>query len=182
MHDTESKLTVGTTLLTSIARPYWQTMSAFVEGLGIAINFRELNHPTFLPGLDLGPNCIYVDSDKLLFPGDLLHEAGHLAVTTAAQRAAVGSAALELPWPTDGEEIAAVLWSYAAAVHLDIPLELVFHDDGYKNESRWLIDNFQRGQYIGLPLLQWMGLCYDEQQATLHQVQPFPVMRQWLRA
>ncbi|MBC3873948.1 hypothetical protein H8K55_10125 [Undibacterium sp. LX15W] len=156
-------------------------MCDFVEGLGITIIFRQLHAPTFLPGLDLGPNCIYVDSEKLLYPGDLLHEAGHLAVTTAPQRAAVGSAALELPWPTDGEEIAAVLWSYAAAVHLEIPLEIVFHSEGYKNESGWLIDHFQQKQFIGLPLLQWMGLCYDEQQAPLHQAQPFPVMRKWMR-
>ncbi|MBC3808128.1 hypothetical protein H8K52_12310 [Undibacterium seohonense] len=158
-----------------------QTMCDFIESLGISIIPRKLEHVTFLPGLDLGPNCIYVDAEKLLYPGDLLHEAGHLAVTTAAQRSAVGSEALELPWPTDGEEIAAVLWSFAAAQHLQIPLEVVFHSDGYKNESQWLIENFQQGQYIGLPFLQWAGLCFDENQAALHQAQPFPVMQKWMR-
>lgn len=160
---------------------YQQVMCKFIESLGIAIIPKQLDHPTFLPGLDLGPNCIYLDAEKMQYPGDLLHEAGHLAVTTAAQRAAVGSDALELPWPTDGEEIAAVLWSYAAALHLGVPLEVVFHDNGYKNDSAWLIDNFNRGQYIGLPLLQWMGLCVDEQQAALHKIRAFPHMQKWLR-
>ncbi|GGX24326.1 hypothetical protein [Undibacterium macrobrachii] len=160
---------------------YQQVMCDFIESLGIAIIPKRLDHPTFLPGLDLGPNCIYLDVKKMQYPGDLLHEAGHLAVTTAAQRAAVGSDALELPWPTDGEEIAAVLWSYAAALHLGVPLEVVFHDNGYKNDSAWLIDNFNRGQYIGLPLLQWMGLCVDEQQAALHKIRAFPHMQKWLR-
>lgn len=160
---------------------YQQVMCDFIESLGIAIIPKRLDYPTFLPGLDLGPNCIYLDTEKMRYPGDLLHEAGHLAVTTKAQRAAIGSDVLELPWPTDGEEIAAVLWSYAAAVHLGIPLEVVFHDSGYKNDSAWLIDNFSRGQYIGLPLLQWMGLCVDEQQAALYKTRAFPNMQKWLR-
>lgn len=158
-----------------------KTMCNFVESLGISIIPKKLSSQTFLPGLDLGPNCIYVDADQFLYPGDLLHEAGHLAVTTAAQRAAVGSDALELPWPTDGEEIATVLWSYAAAVHLNIPLEVVFHEHGYKNESAWLINNFEQGNFVGLPLLQWMGLCFDAVQAPLHQTQPFPYMQKWVR-
>lgn len=160
---------------------YQEQICGFIESLGISIIPRKLDAPTFLPGLELGPNCIYVDAEKFLYPGDLLHEAGHLAVTTAAQRHAVGSETLELPWPTDGEEIGTVLWSYAAARHLGIPLDIVFHSNGYKNDSAWLIDNFQQGNYIGLPLLQWMGLCFDEQQAPLHQVLPFPSMRKWLR-
>lgn len=160
---------------------YQQLMCDFIESLGISIIPRKLDHSTFLPGLDLGPNCIYVDQDKLLYPGDLLHEAGHLAVTTGAQRAAVGSADLELPWPTDGEEIGTLLWSYAAAHHLEIPLDIVFHRHGYKNDSTWLIHHFQRGNYIGLPFLQWIGLCFDDKQATLHQAAAFPAMRQWLR-
>lgn len=160
---------------------YQKLMCEFIESLGISIIPRKLDQPTFLPGLELGSNCIYIDQDKLLYPGDLLHEAGHLAVTTGAQRAAVGSAALELPWPTDGEEIGAVLWSYAAAQHLGIPLDIVFHSDGYKSDSTWLIDHFQRGNYIGLPFLQWIGLCFDHQQAALHEVPAFPSMRKWLR-
>jgi len=160
---------------------YQQVMCDFIENLGISVIHKRLTHETFLPGLDLGPNCIYLDPEKLLYPGDLLHEAGHLAVTTAAQRMAVGSDALELPWPTDGEEIAAVLWSYAAAHHLGIPLDVVFHPNGYKNDGNWLIDSFGQGQFVGLPLLQWMGLCFDESNAALHQTQPFPVMQKWLR-
>lgn len=158
-----------------------ETMCDFIQSLGISIIQKKLEHSTFLPGLDLGPNCIYVDPEKLLYPGDLLHEAGHLAVTTGTQRAAIGTDALTLPWPTDGEEVAAVLWSYAAAQHLQIPLEVVFHDDGYKQDSQWLIDSFQQGQYIGLPFLQWAGLCFDESNAIFHQTQPFPVMQKWLR-
>lgn len=52
----------------------------FLNEIGIEIIEKELE-ATFLPGLDLGPNCIYIDYSKLLYPGDILHEAGHIAVT-----------------------------------------------------------------------------------------------------
>jgi len=167
--------------MTSTEQNYLLCMQDFIRSIGIKLEYKSLDQPTFLPGLDLGPNCIYVDREKLLYPGDLLHEAGHLAVTTSQQRAAIGSAASEQPWPTDGEEIAAVLWSYAAAMHLNIPLDIVFHAGGYKNDSNWLIENFSAGNYIGLPFLQWAGLCYDSQQASRHQSPAFPAMRRWMR-
>lgn len=165
----------------SNAQNYLPRIQEFILGLGIQLEFKSLKQATFLPGLDLAPNCICIDLEKLSYPGDLLHEAGHLAVTTARQRAVIGSPQSEQPWPTDGEEIAAVLWSYAAAVHLDIPLEVVFHKDGYKNDSTWLIENFSSGNYIGLPFLQWAGLCYDEVQARQHQTHAFPIMLRWMR-
>jgi hypothetical protein len=52
------------------------------------LEYRSLPQTTFVPGLDLGSKSIYIDQGKLQFPGDLLHEAGHLAVTAARQRAA----------------------------------------------------------------------------------------------
>lgn len=108
-----------------------------------------------MPGLSLGQNCIYVDYSKLLYPGDLLHEAGHLAVTTAEQRDNIGKISSDENWPTDGEELGAILWSYAALKHIGIPEQVVFHENGYKNDSQWLIDNFKNGVYIGLPF--WNG-------------------------
>jgi hypothetical protein len=167
--------------MNSTTHDYLVRMQDFILSLGIQLEYKSLPQTTFLPGLDLGSNCIYVDQEKLSYPGDLLHEAGHLAVTTARQRAAIGTAESEQPWPTDGEEIAAVLWSFAAALHLDIPLHVVLHDDGYKDDSAWLIENFSAGNYIGLPFLQWAGLCYDAKQAEVHQAQAFPAMQRWMR-
>jgi len=154
---------------------------AFLEETGIRVEEKELPADTFLPGLDLGPGCLYLHSEKLKYPGDLLHEAGHLAVTTPEQRFAIGTEKLELPFPTDGEEIAAVLWSYAAAQYLELPPEIVFHENGYKNESSWLIENFGEGNYIGLPFLEWVGLTAGEKRAEELGVKPFPHMLKWLR-
>lgn len=44
----------------------------FLKEIGIEIIDKDLDE-TFLPGLDLGPNCIYIDYNKLLYPGDILH-------------------------------------------------------------------------------------------------------------
>jgi len=153
----------------------------FLKTNGIEVFEKTLPEDTFLPGLTLGPGCIYVDYEKLNYPGDLLHEAGHLAVTTPEQRALAGTASSELPWPTDGEEIAAVLWSYAACIHLELPPQVVFHPDGYKNESAWIIGNFEAGNYIGLPFLEWAGLALGPERAAAAGVKSFPHMLNWLR-
>lgn len=161
--------------------PYLNQIVTFIESLGIRVQTRSLADDTFLPGVQLEANTVVYDPEKLLYPGDLLHEAGHLAVTTSQQRHAIGTPLLEEPWPTDGEEIVAVLWSYAAAKHIHLPVEVVFHPNGYKNQSDWLIDSFTSGNFIGLPLLEWMGLTWSNEKAAEAGKLPFPHMIQWLR-
>lgn len=160
---------------------YLPLMIGFIESIGFEVIRKQLSDKTFLPGLDLGPSCIYIDDEKLKYPGDILHEAGHLAVATSQQRNNIGSADLVLPWPTDGEEIATLLWTYAAAIELKLPLDVVFHENGYKGQAQWLIEQFQSGQFLGLPLLQWMGLCLDEQNAKTQNLPAFPTMLKWVR-
>lgn len=153
----------------------------FLNEIGIDIIEKELDETTFLSGLALGPNCIYVDFEKLLYPSDILHEAGHLAVTTASERKLVGTDAMPKEWPAQGDEIGAILWSYAAICHLKLPLEYVFHPNGYKNNSDWFISNFSNGNYIGLPLLEWAGMTLSKDLATAEGKKAFPVMQKWLR-
>jgi len=152
----------------------------FLKEIGIEIIEKELEE-TFLPGLELGPNCIYIDYDKLLYPGDILHEAGHLAVTIPSERKLVGSTQISKDWPTQGDEAAAILWSYAVLHHLQLPPEFVFHPNGYKGDSEWFISNFKSGIYMGLPLLEWMGLCLGKEKAEKENKSPFPAMQKWLR-
>jgi hypothetical protein len=142
----------------------------FLNTIGIDIIEKELDETTFLPGLCLGAN-----------PGDILHEAGHLAVTTSSERKLVGTEEMPKDWPTQGDEIGAILWSYAAICHLELPLEFVFHPNGYKNNSDWFISNFNSGNYIGLPLLEWAGLTLSEKRAAIEGKKAFPIMQKWLR-
>ena len=68
-----------------------------------------------------------------------------------------------------------LLWSYAAAKNIGLAPEIVFHEDGYKGEAEWLREQFVSENYIGLPLLQWMGMT------DVEGGYPFPKMKVWLR-
>ncbi len=158
-----------------------QAVLDFLDRIGIPVMERSLMHATFLPGLDLGPGCIYVDYARLSYPGDILHEAGHIAVTPSASRALIGSEQQDKDWPPPGEEIGAILWSYAAAMELGLPLNFIFHEDGYKDDSAWLIENFEAGNYIGMPFLEWAGLSLGAQRAAKEGKPAFPAMLRWIR-
>jgi hypothetical protein len=149
----------------------------WLQQIGLAIRFAPLSADTFLPGVTLELGGLVVDPDRLLYPGDLLHEAGHLATMLPVQRAAAGSNA----GSDMGDEIAAQTWSYAAAVHLGLPPEIVFHPHGYRGAAAALIRTYRDGA-AGVPLLQWMGLTLDPARAAASSVPPYPHMIRWLRA
>ena len=47
---------------------------------------RDLPDACFLPGVRVDRGRLLVDEARLLYPGDLLHEAGHVAIMPAAER------------------------------------------------------------------------------------------------
>ncbi|MEM5566281.1 hypothetical protein WNY78_14260 [Psychroserpens sp. AS72] len=145
---------------------------SFLNEIGIDVIKANLGDNTFLPGLQLQGQTILVDEEKLKYPGDLLHEAGHIAVTEKQLRPLIGTNKIGEDWPGLGDEIVAILWSYAALDHLKLDPKVVFHSEGYKNASPWFIEQFTSGVYMGLPLLEWMGVCDTE---------TFPKMKRWLR-
>ena len=68
------------------ADPLTERLTAFVRGIGIDVRAATLPDKTFLPGLDIRHGAILVDEARLTYPGDILHEAGHLAVADPAER------------------------------------------------------------------------------------------------
>ncbi len=160
--------------------PHLQKTIQFLTSIGIQVIERNLDDTTFLPGLNLGPNIIFVDYAKLKYPGDLIHEAGHIAVTAPEQRELIGTDNISEEWPTPGDEIAAILWSYAAARHLQLPADFVFHENGYKGHSEWYITNFTNNSYIGLPLLQWFRMAHSNDEVSKG-MPAFPAMQHWMR-
>src|SRR4051812_28934524 len=138
----------------------------------LPVTFAALSVPTFLPGVRMQTGGLVIDPGQLLYPGDILHEAGHLALMEPARRACVcGDAG-----PDGGEEVGAIAWSYAAAVHLHPDPRVVFHPDGYRGAARSLLDNFSAGRAIGVPMLQWRGLAFEERRAGELGVPPYPHM------
>jgi hypothetical protein len=148
----------------------------WLRQIGITARLAPLGADTFLPGVTLESGGLVVDPERLLYPGDLLHEAGHLAIMLPARRATTGSNA----GSDMGDEIAAQTWSYAAAVQLGLAPEIVFHSAGYKNSAETLIQIYRDGA-AGVPLLQWMGLTLDAARAAEISGEPYPHMIRWLR-
>ena len=146
----------------------------FLTKIGLGIRIADLPAETFLPGVILEPGGLVVDPARLLYPGDLHHEAGHLAVMLPRDRRSSANVGTDM-----GDEIAAQCWSYAAACHLGLPPEIVFHSAGYHASAESLIRIYAEGR-AGVPLLQWMGLTLDPTRAAEANLAPYPHMVRWL--
>lgn len=152
----------------------------FIELIGIKTSYYELPASTFLPGLSIENGSIVIDMQKLKYPGDILHEAGHIAVVPTAERSSLTAKAIERRENNEAEEMMAIAWSYAACIQLDIDPYFVFHDGGYKAGGAYIAEAFGNKKYFGLPMLQWIGLTADEKNAKILGVKPYPYMIKWL--
>ena len=148
----------------------------FIKGIGINVRTTQLETETFLPGVLIENGELLIDFEKLKYPGDLLHEAGHIALEESEKRINLSG---DAGGGGESLEIGVLLWTYAAARHLEIKPEIVFHENGYKGQAKWLIENFEQGSYIGLPLLQWMGLSAKDSDDP--EKEGFPNMIRWTR-
>src|SRR5438132_8341641 len=128
--------------------PLRDRLIRFIREIGIEVREAALDESCLLPGLDIRGGAVVVEHPRWLHPGDILHEAGHLAVAAPEARSA------ERLSPNGGDEMAAIAWSYAAAVHLGLPAGVVFHAAGYRGGAESLVENFEAGHYFGVPLLQ----------------------------
>ncbi len=155
--------------------PLTERLAAFVRGIGIDVRAASLSEPTVLPGLNIRDGAVLIDESRLAYPGDILHEAGHVAVANPAERRQPTLS------PSGGDEMTAIAWSFAAARHLRIDLEILFHPGGYKGASSSLIENFSAGHYLGVPLLHTYGMAVEPRHAAARGVAPYPHMLRWLR-
>jgi len=157
------------------ADPLTERLAAFVRDIGLPLRAAALPADTLLPGLDILDGAVVIDEARLAHPGDILHEAGHLAVSDPAER---GVPRLS---PTPGDEMASIAWSYAALRYLGLDPAVVFHPDGYKGGSAAIIRNFEAGFYFGVSLLQFYAMSCEPRHAAKKGVAPFPHMLRWVR-
>ncbi|SOE20031.1 hypothetical protein SAMN06298216_0532 [Spirosomataceae bacterium TFI 002] len=161
---------------------YLDLILIFLKQIGIPFRLEKIKSEQFLPGILISNGSLIIDVDQLLFPGDIMHEAGHIALAPPEIRNSLNNQIdKQLDFDMATHELMAVLWSYAAAVEAKIPPIVVFHPEAYKGESEFLIQSFEQGNYNGLPMLQWLGMTYDEQKAIANNTKPFPHMISWLR-
>lgn len=150
---------------------------AFLDRIGIDVSAAPIEGESFLPGIAIGGGRLIFDPDRLEWPGDLLHEAGHIAVTDPALRAT-----LDEVRDDPGEEMAAIAWSYAAAVAIGLDPAIVFHDHAYGGGSPQVIENFTNGRDVGVPLLHaWDMSGPRPHRALPADARPYPHMDRWLR-
>ncbi len=159
------------------ANPLTSRMAGFLAGIGLETAPAVLSKAGFLEGLTISYGILLVDEVRLVHPGDLLHEAGHLAVIPAEKRKLLYGDVGSDP----GEEMAAIAWSYAAALYLGIDPAVVFHSSGYSGGSQNILRDFSQGRYFGVPILEWLGLAADKETAALLQVPRYPHMLKWVR-
>lgn len=157
--------------------PLTSRMAGFLTAIGLDTVPTALSETGFLEGLTISHGVLLVDEGRLAHPGDLLHEAGHLAVIPAQKRKLLYGDVGSDP----GEEMAAIAWSYAAALYLTIDPSTVFHSRGYSGGSQNILRDFSQGRYFGVPILEWLGLAADKETSALLQVPRYPHMLKWLR-
>jgi hypothetical protein len=143
----------------------------FLRDIGFRVEEDEVAADTFLPGIVITQGALRFDPAGLLSAGDLLHEAGHLALLPPADRERSNGV-----FEADGGyEMGAIAWSYAASVHLALPIASLFHDGGYRGGAEALRDNFSAGRYVGVPMLAWRGLLEGDTA-----INSYPKLKRWL--
>jgi hypothetical protein len=159
-----------------------QKLAGFLQEIGLKVIACKIEGPTFLPGLQVESGRLLVDESRLLYPGDLLHEAGHLAVVPPEVRRKLSGELLEAAGgEMDLIEVAAMAWSYAVCVHLALDPRVVFHAAGYRGKSEALLLGFSLGVFPGANQLAAAGMTLHSQSARAAGAQTFPKMLKWLR-
>ncbi len=161
--------------------PVTRKIANFLNEIGIEVRSVNLDVPTFLPGILVENGTILADETRLTYPGDLLHEAGHLAMAPASLRPSLSGEVTIPHVRMETVEIQTIAWSYAAIVHLGLDPKVVFHEGGYGVESERLLFSFSNGVYIGLNGLVDAGLTAIGKSASEMGVPEYPHMLKWLR-
>jgi hypothetical protein len=152
------------------ANDHARKIAQFLVSIGIEVIPSVLEGECFLPGIRVAHGKLLVDEAKLAWPGDLLHEAGHLAVAPADARDRMSDDGAESGIDMDALEMPATAWAYAAVLHLGIGPSVLFHAGGYRGRSEGLLRTYALGGFPGAgPLVEW-GMT-----------ERYPLLTRWLR-
>jgi len=159
---------------------FFERAISFIRELGIEITYVAVDDADcFLPGLLIAKGKIVIDKNKMKFPGDILHEAAHIAIVPSAERKELNGKNIGTRKDAGAEEMMAIAWTCAACVPLEIDPHFVFHEHGYKGGGTAIVENFEDGKYIGVPVLQWLGMTTT---LTGNDGEiPYPAMKKWMR-
>jgi hypothetical protein len=156
-------------------------MVEFLAVIGIEVVPRRLDSDCFLPGIRVDSGRLYVDEEKLIYPGDLLHEAGHLAVAPGDLRPTLSGEVVIPGADMNAVEVQATAWAYAAITYLNLDPRILFHEGGYMGESQGLLFTYGSGVYPGAHSLAELGMTATGHIARELGVAPYPHMLKWVR-
>jgi hypothetical protein len=112
--------------------PVTQKIVEFLRAIGVQVAPTATEEDMVLPGIRIANGSLLIDEERLLWPGDLLHEAAHLALAPTNRRAALSGDTGN----DGGEELGSLAWSWAALVHLGLDPEVVFHRGNIRRTRR----------------------------------------------
>lgn len=178
----------------------------FVGEVGIRVELGPVAGDAFLSGVRIADGGLVVQPDALLTPGDVLHEAGHLAVVPGRHRhrihddvdLCVAEILAERPAAAPcepalaglenfGGEWQAIAWSYAACVRLGLPMETVFCPGAYgmppEQSPMAIAQQIQLGFFPGIHRLVQTGMTAVPRSPLNPDAPPggFPEMRVWVQ-
>lgn len=154
----------------------------FLTSIGLPHAEMRLAGATPLPGVTIESGRLLFDPSQLPWPGDLLHEAGHIAVTPEALRPTLRARLETQASVPHAGEVEATAWAFAAIVALGLEPTILFHEGGYGGSSRGLAFTFSHGVYPGAAGLEAAGMTVCGVAARARGVSPYPHMIRWLRA
>ena len=156
---------------------HFESVVAFIRSIGIGVREAPIQRKTLVPGIDIVLGTLVVDRGALCQSADLLHEAAHIALTRSDQRSVLDGTISS----SAAEEISAIAWTWAAALHLNIAAHEVFHDEVISGNGPTLRENFAAGRYVGVPMLQYWGLTIEKRSPRHDDAVVYPGMIAWVR-
>lgn len=159
----------------------YERIAAFLASIGLAPTEGEIPPTALLPGAAIVSGRLVVDRDRLTWPGDLLHEAGHIAVMPESLRATLGGTLADDPAVPHAGEPEATAWAWAALIAIGLKSEVLFHEGGYQGRSPGLAFTFSIGGYPGAAGLIASGMALSMENARSTGQEPYPHMVRWLR-
>ena len=153
----------------------------FLKSVGLSVTEGTVPTSALLPGVDIVNGGLVYDWERLTWPGDLLHEAGHIAVVPAALRPTLGGKLGDDLTAAHAGEIEATAWAFASVVAIGLDPDVLFHEGGYQGRSRGLAFTYSVGGYAGAPGLCANGMALSRVEAAKRGLAPYPHMIRWLR-
>jgi len=183
-----------------LSAEHFDPIVAFLREIGLPVDVGPFGAAGFLPGVTIVDGVLRIDPDHLYVSGDLLHEAGHMAIVPARLRRRLGTnleeslrdlvagdddplAALAL----QHTETMAIAWSFAALRTLGLPPAVIFYAGGYKMEAeqqQHFISLLDSGNYFGIAHLASVGMtgpCGIMALLQQNGLPPYPQMTKWLQ-